>query len=98
MGGRPAKRGGAGLAERADRAEDAARGDESLPIVDAHHHLWDLTANRHPWLSDEPPIPFRYGDYSAIRRNYLAADYRRELDATGPGFVDSLGRNQLEGA
>lgn len=27
-----------------------------------------------------------------------AADYRRELDATGPGFVDSLGRNQLEGA
>lgn len=27
-----------------------------------------------------------------------AADYRRELDVTGPGFVDSLGRNQLEGA
>ena len=28
-----------------------------------------------PSLRDEPPIPFRYGDYRAIRRRYLPADY-----------------------
>jgi predicted TIM-barrel fold metal-dependent hydrolase len=44
-------------------------------IVDAHHHLWDVQRNYHPWLRDEPPIPFRYGSYQAIRRNYLHADY-----------------------
>lgn len=47
-------------------------------VIDAHHHVWDLDANRHPWLSDEPPIPFRYGDYSAIRKTYMPADYRRD--------------------
>jgi predicted TIM-barrel fold metal-dependent hydrolase len=49
-----------------------------LPIIDAHQHFWDLGRNRHPWLSDEPPIPFRYGDYAALRRDYLPADYRRD--------------------
>lgn len=47
-------------------------------IVDAHHHLWEPAKNYHPWLCDEPPIPFRYGDYSALRRAYLAADYRQD--------------------
>ena len=47
-------------------------------IVDAHHHVWDPTRNYHPWLCDEPPIPFRYGDYSSIRRPYLPADYRAD--------------------
>ncbi len=46
-----------------------------FPIVDAHQHFWDIDANYHPWLRDEPPIPFRYGDYSAIRRRYLPEDY-----------------------
>lgn len=44
-------------------------------IVDAHHHLWDPRRNHHPWLCDEPPIAFRYGDYAAIRRPYLTDDY-----------------------
>ncbi len=44
-------------------------------IVDAHQHFWDPVANYHPWLRDEPPIPFRYGDYRAIRRRYLPPDY-----------------------
>jgi predicted TIM-barrel fold metal-dependent hydrolase len=47
-----------------------------LPIVDAHQHFWDLGRNYYPWLCDAEPIPFRYGDYSAIRRNYLPPDYR----------------------
>ncbi|HJS33102.1 MAG TPA: thioesterase, partial [Alphaproteobacteria bacterium] len=49
-----------------------------MESVDAHHHLWYLRRNRYPWLVDEPMIPFRYGDYGTIRRDYLAADYRRD--------------------
>lgn len=48
-------------------------------VIDAHHHVWDLGRNHHPWLSDEPPIPFRYGDYSAIRKSYMPDDYRRDI-------------------
>jgi predicted TIM-barrel fold metal-dependent hydrolase len=44
-------------------------------IVDAHHHVWDPARNYHPWLRDQPPIPFRYGDYSSIRGRYLPSDY-----------------------
>lgn len=48
-------------------------------IVDAHQHFWDLNGPLHyPWLQNEPPIPFRYGDYGAIRRSYLPQDYRRD--------------------
>lgn len=46
-----------------------------FPIVDAHQHFWDPRVNYHPWLCDLPPIAFRYGDYSALRRPYLPADY-----------------------
>lgn len=49
-----------------------------IPLIDAHHHLWDLGANRHSWLQEEPPPAFRYGDTRALRRNYLPADYRRD--------------------
>ncbi len=51
------------------------------PIVDAHQHFWDPQANYHPWLCDEPPIPFRYGDYRALRRPYLPADYFADAGA-----------------
>lgn len=49
--------------------------DDDLAIVDAHHHFWDPARNYHPWLRDEPMIPFRYGDYSSIRGRYLADEY-----------------------
>jgi len=49
-----------------------------MEIVDAHHHLWELGSALHrPWL-EGPPIPFRYGDYSSLRRSYLPADYHRD--------------------
>ena len=51
---------------------------DEIAIIHAHHHIWDVTRNYHPWLRDEPPIPFRYGDYRAIRRDYMPADYRRD--------------------
>jgi predicted TIM-barrel fold metal-dependent hydrolase len=58
--------------------ERQASGLAASPIVDAHHHVWDLSLNAHPWLTGEPLTSFRYGDYSAIRRTYLPADYRRD--------------------
>jgi predicted TIM-barrel fold metal-dependent hydrolase len=51
-----------------------------FPIVDAHQHFWDPRINYHPWLCDQPPIPFRYGDYAALRRPYLPADYFADAD------------------
>jgi len=50
---------------------------DDLPIVDAHHHLWDLEgALNYPWLtSDEHSY---HGDTSAIRRTYLPPEYRRD--------------------
>lgn len=53
-------------------------GDHAIEVIDAHHHIWDLRLGKHPWLGPAPPIPFRYGDYSAIKRDYLAAEYRRD--------------------
>jgi predicted TIM-barrel fold metal-dependent hydrolase len=52
----------------------------STPLVDAHQHFWDPRVNYHPWLCDETPIPFRYGDYRAIRRPYLPADYLADAE------------------
>lgn len=63
-----------------------------LPILDAHHHVWDIEANDLPWLRDQPPIPFRYGDYGRLRRNYLPADYRADADGfvlTGSVYVEA---------
>jgi predicted TIM-barrel fold metal-dependent hydrolase len=52
---------------------------DELEIVDCHHHFWDLSGRNHPWLCDPEPMHFRYGDYSSIRRNYMPADYRRDI-------------------
>lgn len=61
-------------------------------IVDAHQHFWDPTRHYYPWLCDEPPIPFRYGDYRAIRRAYLPADYRadaRPFEIAGTVYIET---------
>jgi len=59
-----------------------------MPIVDAHAHFWDLDTQYYPWLRDPDPIPFRYGDYSPLRRSYLPEDYRRDSrDFTVAGLV-----------
>jgi predicted TIM-barrel fold metal-dependent hydrolase len=60
---------------KSDMAERTPRG---RAIVDAHHHVWDTRLGTYPWLCDSPPLAFRYGDYGAIRRPYLPADYRTD--------------------
>lgn len=47
-------------------------------VVDAHHHLWDLSAGRYPWLQqDYNEQTFFLGDHRALQQNFLPADYRR---------------------
>jgi len=46
-------------------------------VIDAHHHVWDLK-NDLPWLKHER-IPFRYGDYSGICKDYMPANYRHDM-------------------
>jgi predicted TIM-barrel fold metal-dependent hydrolase len=58
------------------------------PLIDAHHHLWDLRLARHPWLAAEAEGRGSLGDLGPLRRNYLPQDYRR--DAARQNMVASL--------
>jgi predicted TIM-barrel fold metal-dependent hydrolase len=51
---------------------------EAVTLIDAHHHIWDLRANRYPWLADEPEHHFFMGDYTPLKRDYMPADYKRD--------------------
>ncbi|MBB5662031.1 putative TIM-barrel fold metal-dependent hydrolase [Rhizobium leguminosarum] len=50
------------------------------PVIDPHHHLWDLGLQRHPWLQkaqtsgDETAL----GSLAPILRNYGIDDYRAD--------------------
>jgi predicted TIM-barrel fold metal-dependent hydrolase len=50
---------------------------DDLPIVDAHHHLWDLEGGlTYPWMTSGEHA--YQGDNSAFRRTYLPPEYRRD--------------------
>ena len=45
---------------------------DDQPIVDAHHHLWDLEGDvRYPWLKQADPHHSYMGDNSSLRRRLL---------------------------
>ncbi|RWA74935.1 hydrolase [Mesorhizobium sp. M1C.F.Ca.ET.193.01.1.1] len=48
------------------------------PIIDAHHHLWDLSLGRHPWLAATAGERGGLGELGPLRRNYLPQDYLRD--------------------
>ncbi|KAE9529368.1 amidohydrolase family protein [Testudinibacter aquarius] len=48
------------------------------PMIDAHQHFWQPQINPHPWLAPDILIPFRYGDYSSIKCEYLPPDYLKD--------------------
>ena len=58
------------------------------PIIDAHHHLWDLSLDRHPWLTGETGALKALGDIGYMRRDYLVADYL--ADAAGQNVAGSV--------
>lgn len=47
----------------------------ALPVVDAHHHLWDLGAGRYPWLQDDYHDGFFLGDYHALCKDFLPEQF-----------------------
>jgi predicted TIM-barrel fold metal-dependent hydrolase len=50
----------------------------SGPIIDAHHHLWDLSLGKHPWLAPQAGEHGGLGDLGPLRTNYLPQTYRRD--------------------
>lgn len=60
----------------------------SGPIVDAHQHFWRPSNGRIPWLQPQANIPFRYGDYSALKQDYLPPDLL--ADAEGLPIVGTV--------
>lgn len=61
-------------------------------MIDGHHHLWDLARSPYTWLRPEAaPRPF--GDHTAIKRNFLPADYRAAtagLDIAASVHVEAM--------
>ena len=53
-------------------------------MIDAHHHLWDLSAVHYPWLM-EKGAPRFFGDPSPIQRNYLLPEFSGDASALGFG-------------
>jgi predicted TIM-barrel fold metal-dependent hydrolase len=58
------------------------------PIIDAHHHLWDLSAGHYPWLSQPDAAIGALGNIDYLRHDYLPADYAD--DAQGQGITGSV--------
>ena len=48
---------------------------DAEPVIDAHHHLWDLERNKYPWLQVRPFAPRLEGDIGPIAMDYLLDDY-----------------------
>lgn len=85
-----------------DKNADISR----APIIDAHHHIWRV--NDVPWLCG-PQRPRIFGDYAALRRDYLVQEFAAEIAPhsvvqsvyiqlnVGPGReVDEVGWIQAE--
>ncbi len=48
------------------------------PIIDPHHHLWDLSMDRHHWLKPSDPTAKALAGLESIAHDYLPADYSRD--------------------
>lgn len=51
---------------------------DNFPIIDPHHHLYDLKTGKYPWLQG-PMLDRVFGDYSAIRKDYLIDDFLSDI-------------------
>lgn len=59
-----------------------------MPIIDTHHHFWKYSAAEYDWINDE---------MKGIRRDFLPADLKKELDAAGvEGAVSVQARQSVE--
>ena len=62
--------------------------EQDIPIIDAHHHFWDLDKNYYPFLSDHYEENFFLGDYSDLKKNYLPENY--EIDTKNHNIVGTI--------
>ena len=58
------------------------------PMIDAHHHLWDLSMGCHPWLAGGDEDAGAPLDLGPLKRDYLVADLVR--DAANHNLVKSV--------
>jgi predicted TIM-barrel fold metal-dependent hydrolase len=58
------------------------------PIVDAHHHLWDLSRGGYPWLGTQRRAEMVFGPTEPLARDYLIDDYLRDI--AGENVVKSV--------
>ncbi|MGZ2486652.1 putative TIM-barrel fold metal-dependent hydrolase [Rhizobium pisi] len=60
------------------------------PVIDPHHHLWDLSLQRHPWLQRARAAgeEMVFGSLAPILRDYGIEDYR--TDATHQNVVATV--------
>jgi predicted TIM-barrel fold metal-dependent hydrolase len=52
---------------------------DEQPVIDPHHHLWDLGHNTYPWLQELSLAPRLEGDIRPIAKNYLLEDYAADI-------------------
>ena len=58
------------------------------PLIDAHHHLWDIGLEKHPWIVPQPGKQMVFGDPAPLYRDYLPADLK--ADAGNWNLVGSV--------
>eukprot|EP01104_Vermistella_antarctica_P004667 TRINITY_DN15089_c0_g1_i1.p1 TRINITY_DN15089_c0_g1~~TRINITY_DN15089_c0_g1_i1.p1 ORF type:complete len:348 (-),score=55.16 TRINITY_DN15089_c0_g1_i1:22-1020(-) len=69
----------------------ATPGEVVIPIIDAHHHLWDLDGHKYLWIKGPDQIKDQHcyvKDWETIRHSYLVDEYKTEFtNKDGPGSV-----------
>lgn len=53
-----------------------------LPILDAHHHFWDLSDGDFPWLTNEYDDAFFLGDYRRMCQDFCRRSIARRRPAS----------------
>lgn len=79
----------------------------TIPIIDSHCHLWDLSLNKHAWLTPSEPsdqMIASFNQFDTIKKDYVLAQYRSDCQAyniqkmvhiqAGWDRADSLGETQ----
>ena len=48
------------------------------PLIDAHHHFWDIAMGKHPWIVPQPGKEMVFGDPTPLYRDYLPKQIRED--------------------